>query len=40
MHTSMVLALDDGAVPVVGDEVDVQRPLTQTLVDRVVEVTD
>jgi alanine racemase len=37
MHTSMVLALGDGAVPTVGDEVDVQRPLTQTLVDRVVE---
>jgi hypothetical protein len=37
MHTSMALALDDGAVPGVGDVVDVQRPLTQTLVDRIVE---
>jgi alanine racemase len=40
MHTSMVLALADGAVPAVGDEVDVQRPLTQTLVDRVVETPE
>jgi alanine racemase len=37
MHTSMVLALGDEAVPGVGDVVDVQRPLTQTLVDQIVE---
>jgi alanine racemase len=37
MHTSMLLAPCAGPVPAVGDVVDVQRPLTQTLVDRVVE---
>jgi alanine racemase len=37
MHTSMVLAGAGDPVPAIGDEVDVQRPLTQTIVDRVTE---
>jgi alanine racemase len=36
MHTSMLLVSDGGPVPAPGDRVDVQRPLTQTLVDEVV----
>ncbi|MDP9464350.1 MAG: alanine racemase [Actinomycetota bacterium] len=35
MHTSMVLAPTDSPCPAVGDLVDVQRPLTSTLVDEV-----
>jgi alanine racemase len=33
MHTSLVLVPHEGACPKVGDEVDVQRPLTATVVD-------
>lgn len=35
MHTSMVLVPAGEPCPVVGDRVDVQRPLTTTLVDRI-----
>jgi hypothetical protein len=35
MHTSMLLAPFGGPCPAVGDLVDVQRPLTSTLVDEV-----
>jgi alanine racemase len=38
MHTSMVLVPAGDPCPAVGDQVDVQRPLTRTWVDRVVEV--
>jgi alanine racemase len=37
MHTSMVFVTDGEPVPGVGDQVDVQHPLTMTLVDRIVE---
>jgi len=37
MHTSMVVVPDGDPCPTVGDLVDVQRPLTQTWVDRLVE---
>jgi hypothetical protein len=37
MHTSMVFVPDGEPVPEVGDQVDVQHPLTMTLVDRIVE---
>lgn len=33
MHTSIVLATADGPVPVVGDWIDLQRPLVATIVD-------
>jgi hypothetical protein len=36
MHTSMVVVPDGQPCPAPGDEVDVQRPLTQTLVDTIV----
>lgn len=36
MHTSMLTVPTGGPVPAPGDRVDVQRPLTQTLVDEVV----
>ncbi len=35
MHTTMLLVGAEGPVPRIGDRVDVQRPLTTTLVDRV-----
>jgi alanine racemase len=35
MHTSMLLVGTSGPVPAIGERVDVQRPLTTTLVDRV-----
>jgi alanine racemase len=38
MHTSMCLVAAGAPCPEVGDVVDVQHPLTQTLVDRIVEV--
>jgi alanine racemase len=37
MHTSMVFVPEGDPVPDVGDHVDVQHPLTMTLVDRIVE---
>ena len=37
MHTSMVFVPAGGPVPAVGDQIDVQHPLTRTLVDRIVE---
>jgi len=37
MHTSMLLVPVDQPCPAPGDTVDVQRPLTQTLPDRIVE---
>jgi alanine racemase len=37
MHTSMVFAPAGEPTPEVGDQVDVQHPLTMTLVDRIVE---
>ncbi|MEZ5256148.1 MAG: hypothetical protein R2705_04465 [Ilumatobacteraceae bacterium] len=36
MHTSMVLVPDGDPTPRVGEVVDVQRPLTQTVPDRIV----
>jgi alanine racemase len=36
MHTSMALVVDGGACPEVGDWVDLQRPLTTTVVDELV----
>ena len=37
MHTSMLFVPDGDPLPEVGDRVDVQHPLTRTLVDRIVE---
>jgi alanine racemase len=37
MHTSMLFVADGHPCPAVGDAVDVQHPLTQTWVDRIVE---
>jgi alanine racemase len=37
MHTSMLFVRDGEPLPQVGDQVDVQRPLITTLVDRIVE---
>jgi alanine racemase len=37
MHTSMVFVPAGDPLPAVGEQVDVQHPLTQTLVDRIVE---
>jgi len=37
MHTSMLFVPKAGPVPDVGDELDLQRPLTQTAADRIVE---
>jgi alanine racemase len=37
MHTSMLFVAAGEPCPVVGDEVDVQRPLTQVWIDRIVE---
>ncbi len=37
MHTSMLLVADREPCPGIGDQVDVQRPLISTLVDRVIE---
>jgi hypothetical protein len=37
MHTSMLFVPEDEPAPAVGDHVDVQHPLTMTLVDRIVE---
>ena len=38
MHTSMCFVAAGSPCPEVGDTVDVQHPLTQTLVDRIVEI--
>jgi alanine racemase len=38
MHTSMCFVAADSPCPEVGDVVDVQHPLTQTLVDRILEI--
>jgi alanine racemase len=37
MHTSMLFVPDGDPVPAVGEQVEVQHPLTRTLVDRIVE---
>ena len=37
MHTSMLFVAAGEPLPAVGDEVDVQRPLTQVWIDRIVE---
>jgi hypothetical protein len=37
MHTSMVFVPVGDPLPAVGEQVDVQYPLTRTLVDRIVE---
>jgi alanine racemase len=37
MHTSMLFVATGEPLPAVGDEVDVQRPLTQVWIDRIVE---
>ena len=37
MHTAMLFVPAGGPVPAVGDQIDVQHPLTRTLVDRIVE---
>ena len=37
MHTSMLFVPKAGPLPDIGDELDLQRPLTQTAVDRIVE---
>jgi alanine racemase len=37
MHTSVLFVAAGEPLPVVGDEVDVQRPLTQVWIDRIVE---
>ena len=37
MHTSMLFVPAGDPLPSVGDQVDVQHPLTRTLVDRIVE---
>ena len=37
MHTSMLFVPNGGPLPEVGDELDLQRPLTQTAVDRIIE---
>jgi hypothetical protein len=37
MHTSMLFVPDGDPCPSVGDQVDLQHPLTRTLVDRIVE---
>lgn len=37
MHTSMLFVPKGSPVPEVGEELDLQRPLTQTMVDRIVE---
>jgi hypothetical protein len=38
MHTSMCFVATGSPCPEVGDVVDVQHPLTQTLVDRILEI--
>jgi hypothetical protein len=37
MHTSMAFVPAGDPLPAVGEQVDVQHPLTRTLVDRIVE---
>jgi alanine racemase len=37
MHTSMLFVPTEVPLPAIGDELDLQRPLTQTWVDRIVE---
>jgi alanine racemase len=37
MHTSMLFVVAGDALPAVGEQIDVQRPLTQVWIDRIVE---